>query len=157
MIILNQIKVDSLEARKAGAKNTAALLTTLYAEAIAVGKNNGNREPTNDEVIKVIRRFVSNNTQTLQDAKCIMGGVADDIIEKVSAELVILKSYLPPELTDENIQEAIAYVVQPAGPETYMAPNLKMMPHIKAYIDNKWPQAYDGKRVSEALKKKLDV
>lgn len=156
MSLLNQIKADSLEARKAGAKNSAALLTTLYSEAAAVGKNNGNRESTDEEVIKVVRRFVKNNDETLGHLREVQAGLADNEIAKVSAELTILRSYLPAELTDENIQEAIAYVVQPNGPETYMAPNLKMMPHVKAYIDNKWPRAYDGKRVSEIVKKQVN-
>ena len=50
-MLINQIKSDALEARKARQTNTATLLTTLYSEASMVGKNDGNRESTDAEVL----------------------------------------------------------------------------------------------------------
>jgi len=45
-MLINKIKSDSLEARKARQTDTATLLTTLYSEASMIGKNLGNREST---------------------------------------------------------------------------------------------------------------
>ena len=53
-MLINQIKSDALIARKARKIDTATLLTTLYSEASMIGKNLGNRESTDQEVLQVI-------------------------------------------------------------------------------------------------------
>jgi len=57
-MLINKIKSDALEARKARKTNTATLLTTLYFEASMVGKNLENRESTDQEVLQVIEKFI---------------------------------------------------------------------------------------------------
>ena len=49
MSILNTIKNDNVTARKSRDIITSSLLSTLYAEAVNVGKNDGNRETSDKE------------------------------------------------------------------------------------------------------------
>lgn len=137
MSLLETIKQQSVEARKSGDKVRAGLLVTLYSEAAAVGKNNGNRESTDEEVTKIVRKFLGGVNETLKMVKSDA---------KFQIEKEVLESFLPPELTDKNIRTALDYV------SAYQTLSMKSMPAIKAYIDEMWPNAYDGKRVSEMLK-----
>ena len=59
--LLNKIKTMQLEARKAKQTDKATLLTTLYAEALTVGKNKANRDSTDQEVQEVVQKFLKNN------------------------------------------------------------------------------------------------
>ena len=66
-MLLETINQDRNEARKMKYTATATLLTTLYSEAQMVGKNDGNRETTDAEVVAVIKKFVKNIDETLSN------------------------------------------------------------------------------------------
>lgn len=97
-MLINQIKEDQISARVNRDAIRAALLTTLYAEASIVGKNQ-NRQPTDDECIKVIQKFVKNIDETIAALP------ASDIRQAVAiTEKEILGHYLPKMATADEIQ-----------------------------------------------------
>ncbi|MFY2597200.1 GatB/YqeY domain-containing protein [Achromobacter xylosoxidans] len=69
MSILEIIRADSLAARKARDTHKATFLTTLLAEAEKIGKDKGNRVTTDDEVVGVVKKFITN----LDDAVNALG------------------------------------------------------------------------------------
>ena len=64
MTLLAKLKADSLQARKDGNKVAANLLVTLVSEATMVGKNAGNRDSTDEEVQRVVKKFLDNTIET---------------------------------------------------------------------------------------------
>jgi len=52
--MINKIKTDNLTARKSRDKFTSCILTTLIGEISIIGTNDGKRETTNVEAIKVL-------------------------------------------------------------------------------------------------------
>ena len=64
-MILEKIKNASLAARKAKEALAATLLTTLYSEAVNVGKNNGNRDTTDAEAVAVVKKFLKGVDETI--------------------------------------------------------------------------------------------
>ena len=64
-MLIEKIKHDQLVARKNRSTVESTLLTTLIGEADMVGKNNGNRDPFDEEVISVVKKFLKGVNETI--------------------------------------------------------------------------------------------
>lgn len=134
MSILEQIRADSLQARKAGDKLKASLLITLLAEVQNVGKNAGNRETTDEETQAVIKKFIKGANQILE------ADASPEAKQKSLIEVDILTSYLPSQLTEADIA-TIVNALKLSG--NY--PDMKsIMQHFKVCYTGR----YDGAVVS---------
>lgn len=127
-----------LNAKKAADKNKASLLTTLYAEAVKVGKDKDNRLSTDEETLAVIKKFLKGVDETLQALN--NEGTAVQIF---LSERSILNSYLPQQLDREELEDII-------GPLHMQGKNMgEIMKHLK----ENYAGLYDGKLASEIVKK----
>ena len=78
------------------------LLSTLVAEAVMVGKNDGNRETTDAETVAMIKKFLKNVNETLT----LMEEVGKDKTQ-VLREKEILESLLPKQLDEAELAKII--------------------------------------------------
>jgi uncharacterized protein YqeY len=97
-MLIEKIKHDQLVARKNRDQIESTLLTTLIGEADMVGKNNGNRDPFDEEVISVVKKFLKGVNETI----AILEKSGRDV-SQFEKEREILDSYLPTQLTKEKI------------------------------------------------------
>jgi len=104
MSLIEKIKAEQLEARKSRDSVRASLLTTLLGEVGLVAKNAGHANATDEEVVAMVKKFIKNNESIPESAR---HAVHD-------AELAILNSYLPQQLTADQIQQFFAFM-QPAN------------------------------------------
>jgi len=143
--MLATIRKDLFEAKKNHDTVRSNLLSALLGEAAAVGKNAGNRESTPEEVMQVIRKFIKNidETITLLEKE---GKPAD----KEKTERAILESYLPKQLSPEELAKAIDEIVA-ALPER----SPKMMGQVMAKLKELYNGRYDGKTANQIAKEKL--
>jgi uncharacterized protein YqeY len=142
--ILEQIKADSLEARKKKDNIAANLLTTLYSEALMVGKNKGNRLPTDEEVISTIQKFLKNAMETkglLEKADS-----ATLALFTIDSEITVLTRYLPMPLSDDELASAIKTIIDD-GNATVGA--------IMKALKEQYSGRYDGKKARELAKELL--
>lgn len=144
-MLLNTLRKDMMTAKKDRDAVKANLLSTLVAEAVMVGKNDGNRETTESEVITMIKKFVKNADETISIARSMGKEPAKEIAEKA-----ILETYLPKQMSESEIENAVAAII-----ETLPEKNVKMMGKVMAALKEKFEGAYDGKLASEIIKKKL--
>lgn len=105
--LIDQIRQDSLVARKARDADKAAFLITLFAEATKVGKDDGNRDSTDAEVTSVIKKFVKNNEETQR----ALGDTAPENRARLQAELALLQGYLPRQASEDEIRAAVTRIV----------------------------------------------
>lgn len=136
VMLIDTIKKDMITAKKAGQQNKGSLLNTLYAEAVTVGKNAGNRETTDTEVVTVIKKFIKNLEETLSVLPLTK---QDPFLEEVD----ILGQYLPKQLTSVELEDIIK-VQKTEG---------KNMGEIMKYLKDAYPGLYDGKVASEIAKR----
>lgn len=141
MSILEQIRADSVSARKSGDKLKSGLLVTLLSEAQTVGKNAG-RETTDEETIAVIKKFIKNSNQVAEAAR-------DNITAETNAykEIEILDSYLPKQLTEDEIKVIINGLKNPT--DQIMGADMKS---IMGYFKHMYPGRYDGATVAKYAK-----
>lgn len=135
MSLIKQIKQDQLAARL-GTKNphAASLLTTLIGEAEMVGKNAGNRESTDAEVVAVIKKFIKNIDETLEVLKFSSDGKVANLFE----EKRVLEEYLPRQLSEYELK-AIAVA-------------RSNMPDYMKYLKENHAGQYDGKLASQVAR-----
>ena len=146
-MLINQIKSDALIARKARKTDTATLLTTLYSEASIIGKNAGNRESTDTEVLQVIEKFIKN----ANEVKNILLKNNKDV-SRVDNEILVLSKYLPQKMSYEELENVVREIV-----EVFKGINMQMkMSNIMAKLKENYSGMYDGKLASEIVKKGLN-
>lgn len=144
MSLMNTIRSKQIEARRAKDNITATLLTTLLGEAGMIGKNDGNRETTDSEVIAIVRKFIKNNEETMQHIQ------ADNPsgYEGLKQENALLGGLLPKQLSDDELRVIISNIKVElnAGP--------KDMGRIMARLRADYDGQYDG-RVASTLVKEI--
>ncbi|MDR2031650.1 MAG: GatB/YqeY domain-containing protein [Azoarcus sp.] len=144
MSLLAQLKKDALLARKARDTPRAALLTTLIAEAGMIGKNDGNRDSSDDEILQTLRKFLKNNQET--------AAVVEDEARRaiLRAEAEILAAYLPA-MADESAMEAAIAAILDTLPER----GPKAMGAVMAALKAKFGAAFDARQASLRVKAAL--
>ena len=145
-MLINQIKSDALIARKARQTNTATLLTTRYSEASIVGKNAGNRESTDQEVLQVIEKFIKGANEVrnilLKNNKNA---------SHVDNEIKVLSKYLPQKMSYNELENVVRDIIEALKDINSEVQIGKVMSVLK----NSYGGTYDGKMASEIIKKEL--
>jgi uncharacterized protein YqeY len=124
----------------------AALLTTLIGEAEAIGKNAGNRETTDAEVMALITKFIKNLDE-------MIGLLPDADERKLSAilERSCLIQFLPKQLTEAELKDHVRAIH--AG--LLGMQNKVSMGDIMGVLKTRFGGQYDGKLASAIVKAEL--
>lgn len=103
-MLIDTIKVVQLQARKSYCTRKALSLTTLIGEAEAVGKNNGNRAPTDAEVIAVLKKFIKNNRETFDAVNKTHDTLrVAEVSADLDEEVELYESFLPKQLSEAEL------------------------------------------------------
>ena len=96
-----QMKEDCLNYRKAREAATAALLTTVIAKAESIAKD-GKREHIHEDFILAIKSFLKGIDVSIEECN-----KASRDVSKLVAERDLLLSYLPKQLSPEEIKSEL--------------------------------------------------
>lgn len=102
---------------------------------------------SDEEVIGVIKTMVKQNLDSIEQFK---KGGRQDLVDKEEAELKILQSFLPPQLSKEEIKSIVSEVVKNLN-----ASGLKDMGRVMKEVMPRLAGKADGKMVNEAVKEAL--
>lgn len=144
-MLLEKLQAASLEARKAQNAVAAGLLTTLYSEAARVGKDQGNRVSTDDEVVAVVKKFSKNIDETLAALP-----ESDARVAALRVEKELLAAYLPQQLDEAGLSALVAELV---GALADKSP--KQMGVVMAGLKARAGGQYDGAMASRLVKAAL--
>ena len=139
MTLFAQIKTDQLTARKSKDVLAATLLTTLIGELTAIGKNDGDREVTDADVVKLVKKFNDGMEQTAK----YCAGVNQEGLDTALAEMEIISKYLPQQMDEAALTAAVKEIVAEVGPVMG-----KVMGELKA----RFAGQYDGALASKIVK-----
>ncbi len=140
MSLLSQIRQDSLAARRARDEVASKLLVTLLSEAERTGLDDGKRESTDAEVTATIRKFLKNNGETA----AARGDTDESLREKA-----LLEGYLPKQLTEERLREAVVALAAELGIEKISGKDTGAL--MKA-LGARYPGQYAGGQASSVIK-----
>jgi len=125
-MLIDQVKAARMTAMKARDAAARSILTTLLGELESIAKRD-QAGVSDDMVIRTCKKFIVGNLETIK-----LGGDAD----KLEAENVILRGFIPKQLTSDELRAIIVAM---------NATNIgEIMQQLKAAHDGE----YDGKMAS---------
>ncbi len=138
---------DYQEAMKAKDTLKSSVLSFLRAETMNVAIAKKKKSLDDNEVIAVIRKQIKARQDSIEQFK---KGSRQDLADKETRELEILKSYLPPQASDEEIKKEIEEVIVLVD-----AQGMKDMGRVMKEVSAKVGPGADGKLVSDLVKERL--
>lgn len=146
MLLLEQLNNDlksALKSGDAGKTSTLRMLTAaVHNEHIKKGKD---KELTDDDVLEVLRREAKKRKESVE---AFTKGGRQELADKEQAELVIIESYLPKQMSREEVAAAVEKIL--AGLEDKSNQGM-VMKAVMAELKGK----ADGRLISEIVKEKL--
>lgn len=142
-MILEKIKKQQLQARKEKSPIVGAL-TALMSEVAIVGKNNGNRETTDEEAVKVIKKFIKGINETIDLIK------DPEKLKLLAMELEIYNSFLPQIMNELETRAAVEKIIN-ALPEK----SPKVMGQVMGTISKEYGTLIDRGLASQIVKEML--
>lgn len=147
MALKERLQQDWKEALKSGNKFKASTISTAKAAILLVEKTDG-RILEDDEIVDILAKEVKQRREAMLEFE---KGNRQDLVDSVKAEIEILLSYLPQQLTNEEVKGIILQVIEEVG-----ANSIKDMGKVMAVVVSKTKGRADGKAVSEIVKKLLN-
>ncbi len=102
---------------------------------------------TDDESMGVIKKLVKQRKESIEQYKA---GNRQDLVDQEAAELKILETYLPAQMSKEQVEKLVAEVIASSGAKT-----VKDMGPVMKEVLAKSGGAADNKLVSELVRSKL--
>jgi uncharacterized protein YqeY len=140
------ITADMKTAMKSGDKARLGVIRMLQA-AIKQREVDERIELDDAQVIAAIEKMIKQRRESVSQYR---DGGRDDLADKEAAEIEVLEPYLPEQLSDAEIDAAVASAIAAAGAES-MRDMGKVMGTLKAELAGK----ADMGKVSAAVKSKL--
>jgi uncharacterized protein len=139
MNVINKLKAASLQLRKER-NPVAASITFALSEIEKIGKNNGNRETTEDEAIKVLQKLIATIDENLKM------DIDDGRRIALNHEKQILLGVLPQMATDKEIVDFLRDFLFAKTPE-----NMPKKGEIMKALRARFGALVDMKRAGQLL------
>jgi uncharacterized protein YqeY len=144
--LTEQIRADlteSMKARTAGRTSTLRMLQSAFKyEQIAAG-----HELSDEEALSIIRKAVK---QRLDSIDQFTKGNRPELAAKEQSELELLKTYLPPELTDAELESGLREIIASTG-----AQSKKDLGKVMKEASARYKGRADGKKIQEMVSRLL--
>ncbi len=151
MSLISQIKAAQVRARIERSVS-ASILTTLLGEAEMIGKNAGNRETTDEEVIGVAKKFIKNIDETIAVVeRADVTDATTSVLTAIRNERAVVEQFLPSQMNDAQLRTAIQDVI--GGIKT--AGEVPNMGLVMKVLKQRFDGQYDGKAASTITKEEL--
>jgi uncharacterized protein YqeY len=139
--VLEQVRADVISAMKAGERDVAVALRMLLSEL-----QKDDKEGTGDE-LAVLRR---EHKRRVEAATQFEDANRPDLAHKEQAEAVMIARYLPPDISDDQLDEIVAEAITETG-----ATSPRDMGSVMKMVKDRAGGLVDGKRASDAVRAAL--
>jgi uncharacterized protein YqeY len=136
MSLLKKIDDDAKEALKAGDRNKVTVLRGLKSD-IKYKQIEKGEELTDDDIIGVLSSAVKKRNESIEQFQTAN---RIDLVEKETSELKIIRSYLPEQLSEEELRGLIDNAIKEKGADSPAKLGLVMknlMPKVRGKSDGK--------------------
>lgn len=134
MKLKDTIDKNSIEAKKSGDRAVASVLT-MVRSAIKNLEIEKKGEITDDEILSILTREVKHRKEAITQYR--QGG-REELAQKEEAEIKILTTYLPEQMSEEEIKQVVDKAVADVGAESPADIGKvmgKVMPQFKGKAD----------------------
>ena len=147
MSLEQQIDKDYIQAMKDRDSARSSALSFLRSQIKYARIELKTEQVPDQDVIAVVKKQIKQRQDSIEQFK--QGGRAD-LVEKEEKELAILKSYLPAEMSADEIKSIIKETIKATG-----ASSIKDMGRVMKEAGVKLAGRADNKQVSELVKSEL--
>jgi uncharacterized protein YqeY len=144
--LTDQIRADLTESMKArNAERTSTL--RMLQSAFKYAQIEAGHELGDDEALAVIRKAVKQRQDSIEQ---FTKGNRPELAEKERREMDILKTYMPPELSDEELEAGLREIVASTG-----AQSKKDMGKVMKEATARYKGRAEGKKLQEIVSRLL--
>jgi len=140
--LTEQIRADLTESMKARTAERTSTLRMLQA-AIKNEQINAGHELSDDEAMAVIRKGVKQRQDSIEQ---FTKGNRPELAAKEKAEIVILQAYMPPELSDSELESGLREIIASTA-----AQSKKDMGKVMKEATARYKGRADGKKIQEIV------
>ena len=140
--LTEQVRADLTESMKARTADRTSTLRMLQA-ALKNEQINVQHELSDEEVLAIIRKSVKQRQDSIEQ---YTSGNRADLAAKEAAEIEILKAYMPPELSDAELESGLREIVASTGAQSKKDLG-KVMKEATARLKGR----ADGKKIQEIV------
>jgi len=144
--LTEKIRADMTAAMKAQEKERLSTIRMLQS-SIKNEQINAGHELSDEEAMAVIRKAVKQRQDSIEQ---YTSGGRLELAEKERSEMELLKAYLPPELSDEDLEAGIREIIASTG-----ALSRKDMGKVMKEATARFRGRADGKKVQELVSRLL--
>jgi uncharacterized protein YqeY len=144
--LTEQIRTELTAAMKARDAERLSTLRMLQS-AFKYQQIESGHELSDEEALTVIRKAVK---QRLDSIEQYTKGNRPELAEKERREMELLKTWLPPELTDEEIETGVREIIASTG-----AQSKKDMGKVMKEASAKYKGRVDGRKIQEIVSRLL--
>lgn len=105
------------------------------------------KELNDEEVLKVISTLVKQHKESIEQ---FSKGGRDELVKKEQAELAVLESYLPQQMSEADVTALVKEAIETVG-----ATSMKDIGKVMKYIMPKTQGRADGKMINQLVKNHL--
>lgn len=143
MSFLDKLRKDKMAAIKEKDKLKGAVVTSLMS-VISLAEKEGKKELTDGEALD----FVHKELKKFEDTLASLPADRTENIEETKARIKIIKSYLPSQLSEEEIAKEVERIIEEDGLEK----SPKSLGAIIPKVLEKYPGQTDGGAISKVAK-----
>lgn len=148
MVLFEQINADIKSAMKAGEADKLMALRAVKSELLLLKTSAGAKdEISEEEGIKVLQKMVK---QRKDSAEIYKTQNRDDLYEKEIVEAEFIQAYLPKQLTEAELTDAITSIIDKTG-----AGSMKDMGKIMGIASKELAGKAEGKLIAAKVKELL--
>lgn len=144
--LADKVRSDMTEAMKAQEKERLSTLRMLQS-AMKNEQINVGHELSDEEAMSVIRKAMKQRQDSIEQ---YTNAGRTEMADKERSEMELLKTYLPPELTEEEIEAGIREIIASTG-----AASKKDMGKVMKEATARFKGRVDGKKVQELVQRLL--
>src|SRR5204862_4563943 len=138
--LTEQVRADLTESMKARDAEKTSTLRMLQS-AFKYAQIEAGHELSDDEAAVVVRKAVKQRQDSIEQ---FTNGNRPELADKERREMELLKTYMPPELSDEELESAVREIVAATG-----AQSMKDMGRVMKEATARFKGRVDGKKVQE--------
>ena len=144
--LTERIRTDLTAEMKAQEKDRLSTVRMLQA-ALKNEQINVGHELSDEEAMSVIRKAVKQRQDSIEQYS---NAGRTELADKERAEMELLKQYLPPELSDEEVESGLREIIASTG-----AQSKKDMGKVMKEASARFKGRVEGKRISEIVSRLL--
>ncbi len=145
---INDTLKDSMKSKDVVATSTCRLILAALKDRDIADRSKGNQEGIDDDaILRLLQSMIKQRREAIQLYK---DGNRTELADKEQAEIDIIERFLPEQLSEEDVAEAVQGVIDEVG-----ASSIKEMGRVMGALKEKYAGRMDFGKASGIVKKKL--